>query len=103
MTDKKFKTIVEELLHSVAQGHDLNLISEAKQGDKGYVTEKLGRALIAVGPQIVRFTKPEHATTFRGVECGPGTTAKAVVKAVETQNDDQNENDQNDSPDDTQD
>ncbi len=53
----------------------------------GYVTEKLGRALIAVGPQIVRFTKPEHPTRFRGVECGPGTVAKAVTKAQPAETD----------------
>ena len=80
MTDKRAKAIIQELMEAVAQGHDLNLISEAKQGDKGYVTERLFRALVAVGPQLVRFTNPSKACSFRGVQCGPGTVAKAVVK-----------------------
>ena len=83
MTDKKAKLIITELLETTAKGHGLNTVAEAKQGDRGYVTELLFRALVAAGPQIIRFTKPTQPTSFRGVECGPGTVAKPVARNQE--------------------
>lgn len=56
MTDKRFKECVHEVLQAVADRHECNLESDVKGGERGYMQELMGRAIIRMKQQIVDAT-----------------------------------------------